>query len=96
MAESLNNTGIVLDSTSLTSSTTIPSCSIAQSLPNQLVKFSASTPSVKQERTSKSMVENVENFCDPNWANNGFQHMEEIRRMALLTMEILYTNNVPT
>ena len=90
MAESLNNTtGSVLDAAAASFPATSTSCSLAQSLPNQLVKLSTSTPasssSTRQERNASiNMLENVENFCDPNWANTGFQQMEEIRRAGKL------------
>lgn len=33
---------------------------------------------------SNTILSSVENFCDPNWSNNGFQNMEEIRRLGKL------------
>lgn len=33
---------------------------------------------------SNTILSNVEHFTDPNWSNNGFQNMEEIRRLGKL------------
>lgn len=82
---SLNNISIVADSITksvqLNTSSTSNSIS-SQSVSNQLVKSNVSSSngiannSFFGTNSTKSMIENVENFCDPNWANSGFQHME--------------------
>lgn len=43
-----------------------------------------STPSSSSGSISNKILSNVENFSDPNWSFNGFQNMEEIRRLGKL------------
>jgi hypothetical protein len=82
---SLNNISIVADSITtcvqLNTSSTSNSIS-SQSVSNQLIKSNVSSSNAIANNSffgtnsTKNMIENVENFCDPNWANSGFQHME--------------------
>jgi len=75
ISDSIVNT-VQLNSASTNNST------LSQSLSNQLVKPNVAScngianSSFFSTNSSKNMIENVENFCDPNWANSGFQHME--------------------
>ena len=83
MADLLNNTIRTVAESINPQFNTISTFSTPHSLPNKITNVASNNnlnlnnvQTLRQERNSKIMIENLENFCDPNWANNGFQHME--------------------
>jgi len=90
---SFNNMDVsTTETTSSTSNNNKNNVQLNPSSSNQLVKSNASicNSSFMSLNSSKSMIENVENFCDPNWANSGFQHMEGKNLFFLIDFDRFY------
>ncbi|CAF0813231.1 unnamed protein product [Brachionus calyciflorus] len=48
------------------------------------ISLNTSQNSTKIITNTNKILSSVENFADPNWSSNGFQNMEEIRRLGKL------------
>lgn len=51
---------------------------------NSTMNYSMKNGAANASLLADKLLSSVENYTDPNWSNNGFQNMEEIRRLGKL------------